>query len=127
MALVDRGGLSEEHVVVIKEFRAPANSWVLSLAAGMMDPDETDCRTTAIRELHEETGYISDLTKVLHVSIPSQTDPHKSTESMRWVAISVDASRPENTNPVANLDGAENIERVLLLPKSNLLQEIEKI
>jgi ADP-ribose pyrophosphatase len=101
LAVISRSG--EEFIVVIKEYRAPVDRFILSLAAGMMDPDETDARDTAIRELKEETGYSCVLDDVTDVSPVVYTDPHKSTECMRWISLSVNADAPENANPKAKL------------------------
>ena len=47
--------IDEDKIVVIKQFRVPLNDYVYEIPAGLIDPGE-DVKTTAKRELKEETG-----------------------------------------------------------------------
>lgn len=46
----------QENVLLVKQYRRPADQELLELPAGTLDPGE-DPRTCAIRELEEETGF----------------------------------------------------------------------
>ena len=46
---------THEHILISKEFRLAANSWVYNFPAGMIDPGE-EPDESARRELKEETG-----------------------------------------------------------------------
>ncbi len=43
-------------IVLIRQFRAPLNRWIIEVPAGRIEEGE-DWRVAAIRELEEETGY----------------------------------------------------------------------
>lgn len=45
------------HIVLQKQWRAPADAVVIEIPAGLMDPGESP-EECAIRELKEETGYV---------------------------------------------------------------------
>lgn len=45
------------HIVLQKQWRAPADAIVIEIPAGLMDPGESP-EQCAIRELKEETGYV---------------------------------------------------------------------
>lgn len=45
------------HIVLQKQWRAPADAVVIEIPAGLMDPGETP-EECALRELKEETGYV---------------------------------------------------------------------
>ncbi|MEM2617686.1 MAG: NUDIX hydrolase, partial [Thermofilaceae archaeon] len=45
-------------VLMVKQWRAPIQSWVLEVPAGKLEQGE-DPREAAVRELEEETGYIA--------------------------------------------------------------------
>ncbi len=45
-----------DEVVLVRQFRFPPHTWILEAPAGRVEPGE-DPATTALRELHEETGY----------------------------------------------------------------------
>ena len=47
----------EERVLLVKQFRPPANCYTIELPAGLIDAGETPGQA-AVRELKEETGYI---------------------------------------------------------------------
>ena len=74
---------SEPRLLLMREYRYPAGRFLLSPPAGLMDPEdlETDCPplTTALREIHEETGIASkpsrlEVVSPLLFSSPGMTD-----------------------------------------------------
>ncbi len=48
---------SDKKVILIKQFRAPLNDWILEIPAGRVEQGES-LEETARRELEEEIGYI---------------------------------------------------------------------
>ena len=54
----------EPQLLLSYEYRYPAGRFLLSVPAGLMDPEDKDeadpIATTAIREIHEETGIVVD-------------------------------------------------------------------
>lgn len=48
----------ENKVVLVRQYRSPANDLLLEVPAGKTEPGE-DFTCTAVRELEEETGYVS--------------------------------------------------------------------
>ncbi|MBU3216724.1 NUDIX hydrolase [Clostridium estertheticum] len=60
---------AEDKLVVIKQFRIPLNDYVYEIPAGLIDPGE-DFKTTAGRELKEETGL--DLIEIDYSKTKSQ-------------------------------------------------------
>ena len=73
----------------------------------MRDPHETDLFETAIRELHEETGYLGQAPyspevlklRPILVSPIVYNDPWKSNETTNLITLEVDFKREENMNP----------------------------
>ncbi|MEM4971562.1 MAG: NUDIX hydrolase, partial [Sulfolobales archaeon] len=48
--------LDNEHILMLRQYRPGPLSWIIELPAGTIEPGE-DPRSTAERELLEETGY----------------------------------------------------------------------
>lgn len=49
----------ENQLILIRQFRAPANTWLWEIPAGTLETNE-DPMNCALRELEEETGFDSD-------------------------------------------------------------------
>lgn len=60
----------DNKVIMVKQFRKPAERVVLEVPAGKIDPGEEPL-TTAVRELREETGFTADKIKFLTKMYPS--------------------------------------------------------
>ena len=61
--------LEGDRVVLVRQFRYAANSELLEIPAGTLEPDE-DPEICALRELEEETGYKSrEILKILECHI----------------------------------------------------------
>lgn len=63
-------------VVLVSQYRASLNSFVLEIPAGMRDVEGEDPSVTAVRELREETGFESRTIEMLGecLSSPGVTD-----------------------------------------------------
>lgn len=128
-ATVNRG--EEKFIIVVAQYRPPLDAICLEFPAGLVDAGE-DCGQAAIRELHEETGFVASTDSIISVSPPLSTEPGLTDSCCVLVRLSIDGTLPENLNPEQQLDDGEDIE-VLLIPvgdprKANdaLLQAVEK-
>lgn len=101
-------------IVVVAQYRPPLDAVCLEFPAGLVDAGE-DCGQAALRELHEETGYIGDASSVVSISPPLSTEPGLTDSCCVLVRLSIDGSRLENQHPTQKLDDGEDIE-VLLIP-----------
>lgn len=74
----------ENQLILIRQFRAPAEKWLWEIPAGTLEPgeDPLDC---AIRELEEETGFTSQHWKYL---FPVFLAPGYSTEQIHFFLAS---------------------------------------
>lgn len=66
----------DHHVILVSQYRATFDSFVLELPAGMRDVEGEEPMTTALRELKEETGFVADRGEYLGrcLSSPGVTD-----------------------------------------------------
>eukprot|EP00127_Corallochytrium_limacisporum_P005502 Clim_evm19s207 gene=Clim_evmTU19s207 len=117
----------ERCLILILNFRAPIQEFVVEFPAGLLDPGETDPFSAAVRELKEETGFSGTPIKTPGNPVMTLfTDPWKSSEKMGSVSLTVDPDLPENANPQQQLEREECIE-VLVLPVKGLRQNLESI
>ncbi len=102
----------EPQLLLSYEYRYPAGRFLLSVPAGLMDPEdagkEQPCIATAVREIHEETGIVVDdkrdrafVINPLLFSTPGMTD-----ESNALVCVVL---RLEDLKSL-NQEGAEEVE-----------------
>eukprot|EP01132_Coremiostelium_polycephalum_P010113 gene10113-12405_t len=105
-----------EYLITVLQFRPPHNKLVLELPAGLVDGNES-AEDSAIRELREETGYITK--RVISVSPILGLECGMSSANSRVVSLEVDHEQP----PKQCLEDDEFIQ-VILLPMDNLLQSI---
>ncbi|KAI1772355.1 hypothetical protein F4818DRAFT_425691 [Hypoxylon cercidicola] len=78
-------------VLLKKQFRAPAGKLMIEFPAGLIDEGKTPKQAT-LRELREETGYVSEL-------VADHRVPASSSSSTFLIHIKVDPSKPENQDP----------------------------
>ena len=61
---------TDNHVVMIEQFRVGSEAVELEIPGGLMDPDESAV-AAAVRELREETGYAGENARVLGTISPN--------------------------------------------------------
>ena len=98
--------------ILIRQYRPPADSFVVEFPAGLIDDGEPP-EITAVRELYEETGFNGVVEKVVP---PALNSPGLSGETVTTVMMSVDESAQENRNPIPQFEDSENIETFLVEP-----------
>ena len=98
--------------ILIRQFRPPTDSYILEFPAGMVDPGENP-KTTATRELLEETGYLG---KVENISPSLLSSPGILSEKVSFAFLTVDEMLPENRQPIAKNDPEEFITVFLKYP-----------
>jgi len=112
--------MPSNRVLITRQFRPPANRYVLEFPAGIIDPGETP-EQTARRELLEETGYAGLLS---FCSQPAYSSAGMSGEATSIAIVEInDFEYPEPPCPRQELN--ENIE--LFAIKISGLREFIKI
>ncbi|KAH6854816.1 NUDIX hydrolase domain-like protein [Chaetomium sp. MPI-CAGE-AT-0009] len=109
-------------IVLQKQYRPPLDKTVIELPAGLIDEGET-AEQAAIRELKEETGYVSE---VLETSPVMFNDPGFCNTNLRMVHVTVDMSLPANQDLKPELEENEFIE-VFLVKLADLWEECIKL
>ncbi|KAI9056659.1 hypothetical protein FKP32DRAFT_1682203 [Trametes sanguinea] len=110
--------------IIIEQFRAPVDRYVVELPAGLISEGETP-EETAIRELEEETGFKAS--GVVQTSPLLVCDPGMTNANMKLVTV--DVPFPENLEmPEQKLDPGEFIQaRIVEIAKlSAELKEYER-
>lgn len=110
--------LPSHRLVLIRQYRPPADGVVLEFPAGLIDEGESP-EDAALRELREETGYHGVIRKVYP---PVYNSPGLTGEFIHTVLMEVaeDAQGELKTD----FDESEQIE-TLLIPKHSLLKSVE--
>ena len=102
--------------ILIKEFRAAVDNYVIEFPAGLVESD--DIEVDALRELKEETGYTGTIQRIT----PLLNKSAAMTDATFQVAfVDVDETLEVNINPIQELDGAEDIE-VFIVSKEEIPQ-----
>lgn len=99
-----------ERLILIRQYRPPADRFVYELPAGLIDAGETP-EQAAARELREETGYTA---RTLTVGPSCYTSPGLSNESVAIAAAEVDENSPANAELRTEFDPSENIDTFLV-------------
>jgi len=113
--LMIAGMRSSGEVILIRQYRPPADKYVIEFPAGLIDHGE-DPAETAVRELLEETGYHGT---VKEVSPPGFNSPGMTAEMIYSVVMEIDDTASRNREPVAQQEESEDIE-TFLVKKSEL-------
>jgi 8-oxo-dGTP pyrophosphatase MutT (NUDIX family) len=113
--LMIAGMRSSGEVILIRQYRPPADKYVIEFPAGLIDHGE-DPAETAVRELLEETGYHGT---VKEVSPPGFNSPGMTGEMIYSVVMDIDDTASRNREPVAQQEESEDIE-TFLVKKSEL-------
>jgi 8-oxo-dGTP pyrophosphatase MutT (NUDIX family) len=112
--------LPSQKLVLIRQYRPPAKSCVLEFPAGLIDEGE-DAITAALRELHEEAGYVGRVTRLIP---PTYNTPGLSGEAVYQAFIAIDETFATNKNPCPKPDDGEFIE-VVTVAKTDFAGFIE--
>lgn len=108
---------NDQEIVFVRQYRHGAGDILLELPAGSFDAAKEDAETAAVRELKEETGYISQkLTKLATL----YDNPVKDTNKIHLFLA-------ENVSKIGEqtLDITEDIE-IVLIPIASVLDQITK-
>lgn len=115
-------------VVLTKQFRPPCGKVVIEFPAGLVDPNES-IETTAVRELHEETGYHGTFVRLSNQEVRLFSDPGLANTTLALAFMEIDLSDERNQKPVQQLEDTEFIESFTLpvaLLYSGLIELCEK-
>ncbi|KAG5490257.1 hypothetical protein JKF63_00376 [Porcisia hertigi] len=116
---------TEKHLVVVAQYRPPVDAICLEFPAGLVDENE-NAGQAAIRELHEETGFVVNESDIVSISPPLSTEPGLTDSCCVFVRLSIDGERVENQKPVQQLDDGEDIE-VFMIPISDSITAVDAI
>ena len=100
-------------LILVRQYRPPADSMVIEFPAGLVNPGESP-EVTAVRELREETGYRGRLIRMIPDTFSS---PGLSSELVRLAVMEADDTPAEQL--VTDFDDTEDIE-TLLVDRSRL-------
>lgn len=97
--------MTDDHIVLVRQYRHGAGNWSLELPGGVMDQGESDPIQAAIRELSEETGFQGGEWSYV---MPLSVDPARCANRLHFV-------RALGVSPgIANPEPCENIETILV-------------
>ncbi|CAI2378484.1 unnamed protein product [Moneuplotes crassus] len=113
----------EKMVLAIIIYRVPIMNSVISLPAGVKDPEDDNPLDTAVRELKEETGFTGENGRSTYTC---RCDPWKSDDRGTLVFFDVDLTKEENKNPKQELEMAEDI-RPIWIKLDGLKQNLEDL
>ncbi len=97
-------------ILLIRQYRPPAQRFVYEFPAGLMDAGETP-EQAAARELREETGYAAANMRAFP---PAYCTPGLSNEAVHMICAEIDETAEENRHPRTSFDPGEMIESVLI-------------
>lgn len=110
------------YVVLLRQFRPPTGRTCLEFPAGLVDPRELTA-TAALRELHEETGFVA--TQVAHRSPLIHTDPGMCSTTSETITVEIDLADVRNQQPQPQLEEGEFID-TFLVPLRDLYAVVQQ-
>ncbi|KAJ3111113.1 hypothetical protein HDU96_005979 [Phlyctochytrium bullatum] len=117
-------------LILVCQFRAPCQSYVLEMPAGLIDATDTSLESAALRELHEETGFKG---RVLSVA-PGPCAYEAAMTSSCGVMVRLEAINPqaadataEEPGPPASPDPDEWSLIPVLAPLRSLPEDLERL
>lgn len=93
--------------LIVEQYRPPLEKYALEFPAGLIDQGET-AQIAALRELHEETGYIGTIEPKFQ-SDELCMSPGLSDETIQIVVVNIDLDDPRNINPKQQLEDGEAV------------------
>jgi len=105
--------IASKRVVMIRNYRYPANEWFLELPSGIVEKGE-NMEQCAKRELREETGYRAKLSYV--------TWYHPSSRSLQKAHIFLATSL---VNGLPNRDQTEH-QKIVIIPAQQILNKMDE-
>ncbi|MCE5192505.1 MAG: NUDIX hydrolase [Candidatus Cryosericum sp.] len=100
-----------ERYVLLRQYRQAIENTVIGFCAGTA-PVGSDPETEALRELHEETGFIG---RIVGSSGPLKVNVGLSNDDSQYIfSAEIDENDPRNQHPRQELEPSEEIEVVLL-------------
>jgi len=97
-----------DKLILVRQYRPPADAYVIEFPAGLTDVGET-AEITAVRELYEETGYTG---VIKQMTAPVYSSPGLTSETVNLAVIEVEESENQGVTP--HLDEGEDIETILV-------------
>jgi 8-oxo-dGTP pyrophosphatase MutT (NUDIX family) len=97
-------------IILIRQYRPPADKYVIEFPAGLIDGGENPAESAA-RELLEETGYHGTVTDI---SLPGFNSPGMTGEMIYTVSMKIDDTAGRNLEPASPQDESEDIETFLI-------------
>jgi len=98
--------------VLLRQYRQAIENTIIGFCAGTA-PVGSDPEAEALRELHEETGFIG---RIVGSSGPLKVNVGMSNDDSQYIfSAEIDESDPRNQHPRQELEPSEEIEIVLLM------------
>jgi ADP-ribose pyrophosphatase len=99
-----------DKIILIRQYRPPIKNYIFEFPAGLIDDGET-AKSTAFRELQEETGYTGEIKRITN---PVYNTPGLTDETVSIAFIDVYEKIPMNVKPKQNMEPTEDIEVFLV-------------
>ena len=120
-----RSEKGDRKIVVISQYRPPADAVIIELPAGLVEPGET-LEAAAARELYEETGYTGTVV-ASSKSLPLAHMPGLTNSCFAFVTVKVDGTLKANHTPKPRPEEDEDIAVHLISHGPTMLQELEEL
>jgi 8-oxo-dGTP pyrophosphatase MutT (NUDIX family) len=107
---------NNSEVVFVRQYRHAVGEFFIELPAGRFNVEEEDAQTAALRELREETGYVSENVRKIATL---HDNPSKETNQIHLFL----AENVVKVGEQENLDITEEIE-VILIPINEVFEKV---